>query len=82
MMPKHEDVLCPTCGGYVKVGGERTTHYYIPVPDPKWKPLMEAAGKVDKKVLLDFLSVVDTYVTPRIWSSLEPLIDALPDKGE
>jgi hypothetical protein len=82
MMPKHEDVLCPTCGGYVKVGGERTTHYYIPVLPPAVDRLVEAAGKVDKEAAQTWFAWLPKGVRGYGEKTIRALLDALPDKGE
>jgi hypothetical protein len=36
------DNRCPVCGGPVRVGGNGTTMYYIPVLSPEVKRLVEA----------------------------------------
>ncbi len=46
-MKRTKQLTCPTCGCPVKIGGEGTTHYYVPIiPDEaKLTRLVDAARK-------------------------------------
>ena len=55
---------------------------------PKWEPLIEAAGKIDKNKALSRIGEVYDYqialgvVRDEVWGEIRALLEALPDKEE